>query len=89
MWVLDSVQERFQSTSPGDYEGMFIEVCGDSETRKGLAQRKHQESLGWAALAHWEVGEKEVWGTDSGDSPGTSGQLPIALEFRSHVLLKK
>ena len=36
MWVLDSVQEKFQSTSPGDYEGMFIEVCGDSETRKGL-----------------------------------------------------
>ena len=33
------------------YEDAFIKA-GDSETRKGLAQRKKQEGLEWAALAH-------------------------------------
>ena len=42
--------------SPDDYEDAFI-TAGDSKTRKGLSQ-KEQESLGWAALLHWEVREK-------------------------------
>ena len=51
--------------SPGDYEDAFVKV-GDSETREDLAQKKQQESLGWAALAPWEVRRKgalgQVWG---------------------------
>ena len=35
MWVLDLVQERFHSMSPGECESTFIKA-GDSETRKGL-----------------------------------------------------
>ena len=66
MWVLDFMWERFHNTSPGDYEDTFIKA-GDNETRKGSAQKKQQESLGWAALAHWEVREKGAFGTGSGD----------------------
>ena len=65
-WVLDIVQERFHNTSPGGYEGTSIKA-GDSDTRKGLALKKQQESPGWAALAHREVEGKEALGTDSGD----------------------
>ena len=49
--------ERFHNTSPGDYEDTFIKA-GDSETRTGLALKKQEESLDWAALAHWEGREK-------------------------------
>ena len=62
--------------------------AGDSKTRKDLAKKKQQESLCWAALAHWEVREKGAFGAGSGDQPGTSCQLPIALEFRRHVPVK-
>ena len=41
--------------------------AGDNETRKGLAQKKQKESLGWAALTPWEVREKRGLETDSGD----------------------
>ena len=74
--------------SPGDYENTFIRG-GDSKTRRGLAQDKQQESLGWAALAHWEVKEEGALGRGSGGQPGTSCQLPIALEFRRLVPLGK
>ena len=66
MWVLDFVWEIFHNPSPGDYEDPFIKA-GDSGTRKGLAWKKQQESLGWAALAHWEVSEKWALGTGLGD----------------------
>ena len=46
-------------------------------------------SLGWAALAPWEGGEKGALGTGSGDLPGTSCQLRIALESRRHVPVEK
>ena len=52
--------------SPGNYEGTFIKA-GDSKTRKGLAWKKQWDSLGRAALAHWEVREKGALGTGSGD----------------------
>ena len=52
--------------SPGDNEGMFIK-SGDSETRKDLAYKEQQESLGWAAFAHWEVREKGALGRGSGN----------------------
>lgn len=42
MCVLDN-------TRPSDYEGVFI-IAGDSKTRKGLAYKRQQERLGWAAL---------------------------------------
>ena len=74
--------------SPGDYENTFIRG-GDSKTRRGLAQDKQQESLGWAALAHWEVKEEGALGRGSGGQPGTSCQLTIALEFRRLVPLGK
>ena len=45
---------------------MFVKA-GHSKTRKGLAEKKQQESLGWAALAHWEVREKGALETGSGD----------------------
>ena len=57
---------KISQQSPGDYEGTFIKA-GDSEIRKGLAQKKQQDSLGWAALAPWEVREKGDLGTGSGD----------------------
>ena len=34
MWVLDFVQERFHSMSPGDFESTFIKA-GDHETKEG------------------------------------------------------
>ena len=71
VWVLESGQERFHSTSPGEFEGAFVKV-GDSETGRGLAQKKQQESPGGAALAHWEVREKGALGSGSGGQPGTS-----------------
>ena len=71
-----TVQERFHTTSPGDYEDPFIKA-EDSEPRKSLAQKEQQERLGWAALAHWEVREKGALGTGSGDQPGARCQLPI------------
>ena len=37
--VSDYVQESFHNTNPGDYEATCIKA-GDSETRKGLAQKK-------------------------------------------------
>ena len=43
--------------NPGDYEDTFIKA-GGSDPGKGL---------GWAAFAHWEVGEKGALGTGSGD----------------------
>ena len=52
--------------SLGDYEDPFIKA-GDGETRKGLAQKRQEENLGWAAIAHWEVREKGALGTGSGD----------------------
>ena len=36
-----------------------------------------------------EVREKGALGTGSGDHPRTSGQLPIALEFRTPMPMKK
>ena len=45
MWVLDFAWEGFHNMSPGDYEDLFIKVA-DSETRKGLTQKKQQDSLG-------------------------------------------
>ena len=47
--------------SPGDYKDIFIKA-GDNETRKGQAQKKQQENLGWAALANWEVRDKWALG---------------------------
>ena len=55
---------RENFTSPADYEATLMKA-GHSETRKGLAQKKQYESLGWAALAHWEVREKAALGTGS------------------------
>ena len=57
--------------------------------RKGLAQKKQQESLGQAALAHSGKYRKEALGIGSGDKSGTSCQLPIALEFRRLMPVKK
>ena len=51
VWVLAFVWDRFHSMSLGDYGGAFIET-GDSEARKGLAEKKQQESLVWPALVH-------------------------------------
>ena len=45
VWVLDFVQERLHNVSPGDHEDTFMKA-GDSDTRKGLAQRKKLESPG-------------------------------------------
>ena len=77
VWGLDCAGKISQLES----RGLFLKA-GGSETRKGLAKRKQQESLGWAALGPWEVRERGTSETDSGDQPGTSCQLPIALEFR-------
>ena len=76
VWILDFVWERFHNTSPGDYEGTFIKA-GDSKTRKGLAKRKQQESLRWAAFPHWEVRERGAFGTGSGDQPGHAASCPL------------
>lgn len=35
LWVLHVVQERFHSTSRGDFESTFVKA-GDTGTRKGL-----------------------------------------------------
>ena len=40
-------------------------MAGDSETRKSLAQKQQQESLGGADLAHWEVRGKGALETGS------------------------
>ena len=61
----------------------------ESETRRGLVWRKQQESLVQAAFAHWEFGAKGALETGSGDQPATSCQLPIALEFKRQVFVKK
>lgn len=37
--------------------------------KQGRAQ-KQQESIGWAALVHWEVTETGALGTGSGRQPG-------------------
>ena len=60
----------------GDSERAFMKA-EDSEPRKGLGEEKQQGSLGWAALAHWEVREKGTLGTGSGDQPGTSCCCPL------------
>ena len=74
--------------SPGDYEGAFIKA-GDSETRKGLAQKQQQENLGWAALAHWEVREKGALGDRFGGLAWDELLLPTALEFGRCMPVKK
>ena len=67
--------------SQSDYEDTSIKA-GDSEPGKGLAEKKQQESLGWAASAHWEFRENVALGTGSGDQPGAHCQLPSTLQFR-------
>lgn len=52
---LTMCRENF--TSPGDYKDALIKT-GNSETREGLAQKKLQETLSWAASDHWEVRER-------------------------------
>ena len=62
VWGLDCAGKISQLES----RGLFLKA-GGSETRKGLAKRKQQESLGWAALDHWEVRQKGALGTGSED----------------------
>lgn len=46
---------------------LFLFKAVDSETKEKLrAEEATAEGLGWAVLAHWKVGEKEAWETDSG-----------------------
>lgn len=46
MWVLDLRQERVHTTSPGDFDSMFITVR-DSEMKEGFRTEKSTvESLG-------------------------------------------
>ena len=63
--------EGFHNTSSSDYEGMFMKAV-DSETRKGSAQKKQQERLGRAVLAHQEVREKGALGSGAEDQLGMS-----------------
>ena len=46
------MSKSFISTSSREKMGLL------RVARKGLAQKKQQESLGWVILAHWEVREK-------------------------------
>ena len=51
VWVLNSVQERFHNTSPGDFERIFIKA-GDSDTKEGLrVEKSNRREPRWAALA--------------------------------------
>ena len=45
VWVLDFMQEIFHDMTPGDFESMLTKA-EDSETRKGLGQKKRQERAG-------------------------------------------
>ena len=54
-------RKNFTTQRPSDYEDTCIKA-GDGKTRKGLAQKKQQESLDWAALLHWEIREMGLWG---------------------------
>ena len=48
VWVLDFVRERWQDTSPGDFESTFIEA-GDSEAKEGLkVEDTGSEQQEWA-----------------------------------------
>ena len=50
VWSLDFVQERFPTTSPGDFERAFIKA-GDSETKDVLSiEAATGDSLGCAVL---------------------------------------
>ena len=43
VWVLDYVQERFHTTSPGDFESVFILKLGAMKQRNDLGKEKQQE----------------------------------------------
>ena len=81
------VQERYSNTGPGDCEGMFIKAA-DSDTRKGLAYKKQQESPGWVALSHCEVREKGASGQVQGGFPGrdTTALCSPGCKFRGGPL---
>ena len=61
---------------PDDCEDTCIKT-GEGKTRKGLVKRKQQESLGWAALAHWEVREEGALVAGSGVSLRQAASCPL------------
>lgn len=77
VWVLDFVQGRFHNMDPGNFEGLFIKAGTVKQGRLSIEEATG-ESLGEAALAHWEVREKGALETGSGVSRDEL-PLPIAL----------
>ena len=72
------MHKRFHNRNLGDFEGTFIKA-GDRETWEGSAEKKQQESLGWAVQRKGGFGDRFkglAW-------------LPMALEFRRRVPVKK
>ena len=68
------------------FESTFLKA-GDYETRKGLGQKKQQESPGNAAVAHWDVREKGTWRQGHGVIPGDAAMpvAPLATSLRGSL----
>ena len=77
------MSKSFISTSSREKMGLL------RVARKGLAQKKQQESLGWVILAHWEVREKRPQGQVQGIRLGRAARYPLPQSLGDACLCKK